>query len=185
MSNSTPQTQSTVSSEAFEALIDLLASDGIEDNSAIPETRTRAQPNATLRDSSGNLDFDKIRSMFAAQRETQGTTCTAAAPKPFPEDGVRMELTALPTESRRSEDGGGDVEAHPQRSTSPLAIAPSRSNSRSPQRANCRNTAHHRILTFGDHLWSGIPANWMGSKVRTYCSTAPTSLQTPPKALTT
>jgi hypothetical protein len=170
MSNSipTPQTQSTVSSEAFEALIDLLASDGIEDDSAIPETRTRAQPNVTLRDSSGKLDFDKIRLMFAAQHEIHGAAGITAAPKPFPEDDARMERTVLATKSGRSVDGDdNDVETHAQRSTSPLAITLSRSNSYSPQRANRRDTAHHRTSTFGDQLWSGIPANGMGSKVRT------------------
>ncbi|KAF8838903.1 hypothetical protein BDN67DRAFT_1012737 [Paxillus ammoniavirescens] len=168
MSNSI-QTQSTVSSEAFEALIDLLASDGIEDDSAIPETRTRAQSNVTLRDSSGKLDFDKIRLMFAAQHESHGAAdTTTTAPKPFSEDDARTERTLLATKSGRSMDSGDSgVGARARRSTSPLAITLSRSNSHSPQRATRRNTAYHRTSTFRDQLWSEIPADGVGSKVGT------------------
>ncbi|KAF9219197.1 hypothetical protein BS17DRAFT_437212 [Gyrodon lividus] len=150
------QTQSTVSSEAFEALIDLLASDAIDDNpTSLPRPRTLAQTNVMLRDSSGRLDFDKIRSMFAVQDESHGATTTA---KPFVEEDA-PEPTTLAMESDCSDD-----DRQSQRSASPLTIALSRSNSRSPQRVDHRNTVHHRSSTFGDQPWTGILEDQRGYK---------------------
>ncbi|KAI5995071.1 hypothetical protein EDD15DRAFT_2429186 [Pisolithus albus] len=61
------QTADGVPSEAFEALIDLLTSDGIDDaplsTSTVPPARVTAE-GAALRDQSGRLDFGKICSMF-------------------------------------------------------------------------------------------------------------------------
>ncbi|KAF9235673.1 hypothetical protein BU15DRAFT_77798 [Melanogaster broomeanus] len=131
-----PQPQSTVSSEAFESLIDLLASDGIDhEPTRLHAARARAQPKApvVLRDSSGKLDFDKVRLMFAAQNDLEGRGgpgTAQAAEKPFSEEGAHIEPKRFP-------------------------MVLSRSNSRSPQRAGRRNTAHHRSSTFGDQPWSG------------------------------
>ncbi|KAI6103310.1 hypothetical protein EV401DRAFT_1875348 [Pisolithus croceorrhizus] len=72
------QTADGVPNEAFEALIDLLASDGIDDvppTSSVPRARITAD-GAALRDESGRLDFEKICSMFQGQNhaESQGET---------------------------------------------------------------------------------------------------------------
>ncbi|KAI5995087.1 hypothetical protein EDD15DRAFT_2365996 [Pisolithus albus] len=61
------ETADGVPNEAFEALIDLLTSDGIDDappgTSTVPRARV-AGDGAALRDESGRLDFEKICSMF-------------------------------------------------------------------------------------------------------------------------
>ncbi|KAI6104840.1 hypothetical protein EDD16DRAFT_1635804 [Pisolithus croceorrhizus] len=62
-----------VPNEAFEALIDLLAFDGIDDvppTSTVPRARITAD-GAALRDESGRLDFEKICSMFEGQNHTE------------------------------------------------------------------------------------------------------------------
>ncbi|KAI6017170.1 hypothetical protein BKA83DRAFT_4497000 [Pisolithus microcarpus] len=72
------QTANGVPNKAFEALIDLLTSDGIDDvppTSTVPQSRIAAE-GAALRDQSGRLDFEKICSMFEGQNhaESQGGT---------------------------------------------------------------------------------------------------------------
>ncbi|KAI6011298.1 hypothetical protein EDC04DRAFT_2580569 [Pisolithus marmoratus] len=67
-----PQAADDAPNEAFEALINLLASDGIDDvppTSVVSRTRNTAG-GAALRDASGKLDFEKIRSMFEGQNQT-------------------------------------------------------------------------------------------------------------------
>ncbi|KAI6017175.1 hypothetical protein BKA83DRAFT_4325186 [Pisolithus microcarpus] len=76
------QTADGVPNEAFEALIDLLTSDGIDDappTSTVPRDRITAE-GAALRDESGRLDFEKICSMFEGQihAESQGGTPVGA-----------------------------------------------------------------------------------------------------------
>ncbi|KAI6027912.1 hypothetical protein PISMIDRAFT_15384 [Pisolithus microcarpus 441] len=77
------QTADGVPNEAFEALIDLLTSDGIDEappgTSTIPWARVTAE-GAALRDESGRLDFEKICSMFEGQNhaESQGGMPVAA-----------------------------------------------------------------------------------------------------------
>ncbi|KIK17118.1 hypothetical protein PISMIDRAFT_685658, partial [Pisolithus microcarpus 441] len=71
------QTADGVPNEAFEALIDLLTSDGIDEpppsTSTVPRARVTAE-GAALRDESGRLDFEKICGMFEGQNhaESQG-----------------------------------------------------------------------------------------------------------------
>ncbi|KAI6015389.1 hypothetical protein BKA83DRAFT_4341327, partial [Pisolithus microcarpus] len=62
-----------VPSEAFEALLDLLTSDGIDDAppiSTVPRARVTAE-GAALRDESGRLNFEKICCMFEGQNHTE------------------------------------------------------------------------------------------------------------------
>ncbi|KAI5984453.1 hypothetical protein EDD15DRAFT_2583346 [Pisolithus albus] len=71
------QTADGVPNEAFEVLIDLLTSDGIEDPPLSAPTASGARVTAeetALRDQSGRLDFEKIRSMFEGRDhgESQG-----------------------------------------------------------------------------------------------------------------
>ncbi|KIJ60317.1 hypothetical protein HYDPIDRAFT_116299 [Hydnomerulius pinastri MD-312] len=82
MSDSHPQ--STVSNDAFEALIDLLASDGIDGS---PRTN-----NITLRDSSGKLDFEKIRSMYGGH--DRGGTSDRSGPEALGLEGSDDERDA-------------------------------------------------------------------------------------------
>ncbi|KAH7885162.1 hypothetical protein F5I97DRAFT_1340732 [Phlebopus sp. FC_14] len=79
-----PIPQSPISNDAFEALIDLLASDGIDN---IHSPRAGHQASVELRDSSGRLDFDRIRSMFATQNQDQVAKPThSSSPGPRNED---------------------------------------------------------------------------------------------------
>ncbi|KAI5995070.1 hypothetical protein EDD15DRAFT_714725 [Pisolithus albus] len=77
------RTADGVPSEAFEALINLLTSDGVDDappsTVTVPRARVTAD-GAALRDESGRLDFQKICSMFEGQNnaDTQGGTAIAA-----------------------------------------------------------------------------------------------------------
>ena len=125
---STPsQTQSPVSSEAFEALIDLLTSDGIDETpSRLAENRPQA--NLSLRGPSGKLDFDKIRMMFAAQNESQ---CGRVPPV---EDG---------------DNDNDDDHSHP----SPPSVLPSRAHS-SKQPVQRPSAGHRRSSTFGNQPWA-------------------------------
>lgn len=64
----------SVQNEAFEVLVDLLASDGIDyvaPTGSVP--REKCTSNTTLRDPSGRLDFAKIRSMFEGQNHPDTT----------------------------------------------------------------------------------------------------------------
>lgn len=137
---STPsQTQSSVSNDAFEALIDLLASDGIDDSS--PE---RAGGNVSLRDPSGKLDYDKIRTMFATQN--------GGAPGSPGEEKVRaLSPTIL------HEDGDSEDEHHSQRSTP--STVPSRLHSMSPKPIQRPPAGHRRSSTFGNQPWASIHEN--------------------------
>ncbi|KAH0832273.1 hypothetical protein J3R83DRAFT_13266 [Lanmaoa asiatica] len=150
---STPsQTQSTVSNETFEALIDLIASDGIDENpSTLPGDPARRQPNTTLRDPSGKLDFDKIRLMFAAQNESH---------RVLGEEKNRVLSPTVPTE-----DGDSDDETHSHRSTP--STVPSRSNSMSPKPTEHATAAagHRRSSTFGNQPWAAIHENATAAKV--------------------
>ncbi|KAG6337377.1 hypothetical protein ID866_1700 [Astraeus odoratus] len=66
---SSPSTSAT-RNDAFEALIDLLAFDGADDVSPTSAIlQSRSTPTTVLRDSSGRLDFGKIRSMFETQNQ--------------------------------------------------------------------------------------------------------------------
>lgn len=138
---STPsQTQSTVSNEAFEALIDLLASDGIDENtSELPGDRTRP---ATLRDPSGKLDFDKIRMMFAAQNDLY------IAPEPLGEEKNRVQFQTVP-----HEDGDSDDE--------PITFptVPSHPHPTSPKPVERPPAGHRRSSTFGNQPWVAIHEN--------------------------
>ncbi|KAI6027901.1 hypothetical protein BKA83DRAFT_4235517, partial [Pisolithus microcarpus] len=67
------QTADGVPNEAFEALIDLLTSDRVDDappTSTVPQARVTAD-GAALRDQSGRLDFEKICSMFEGQNHAE------------------------------------------------------------------------------------------------------------------
>ncbi|KAI6140671.1 hypothetical protein BKA82DRAFT_1001075 [Pisolithus tinctorius] len=71
--SASPQAADGAPNEAFEALIDLLASDGIDDAppaSAVPRRARSTSGGAVLRDASGRLDFEKICSMFEGQNLT-------------------------------------------------------------------------------------------------------------------
>ncbi|KAI5994073.1 hypothetical protein F5J12DRAFT_418600 [Pisolithus orientalis] len=71
--SASPQAADGAPNEAFEALIDLLASDGIDDvppASAVPRRARSTSGGAVLRDASGRLDFEKICSMFEWQNLT-------------------------------------------------------------------------------------------------------------------
>jgi len=139
---STPsQTQSTVSNEAFEALIDLLATDGTDED--LPTDPVLPQANVTLRDPSGRLDYDKIRIMFAAQNRV------STAPGP-PGEGIN--LTTVP-----HEDGDSDDEPHSHQGTS--STVPSRSNSMSPRPVERPSAGHRRSSTFGNQPWTAIHEN--------------------------
>ena len=65
---------SSAQNEAFEVLVDLLASDGIDyvaSTGSVP--RDKCTSNTTLRDPYGRLDFTKIRSMFEVQNHPHTT----------------------------------------------------------------------------------------------------------------
>lgn len=146
---STPsQTQSTVSNDAFEALVDLLTSDGIDEN--LPGDHTRPQANVSLRDSSGKLDFDKIRLMFTSQH----------AQKPQREERKRPQSIQTPT--LPDDEGDSDDELHSQNSTSTV---PSRSHSMSPKLVEHTTAGHRRSSTFGNQPWTPIHGNVTGAKV--------------------
>lgn len=152
---STPsQTQSIVSNETFEALIDLLASDGIDEKpSTPPGDRARTQPNVTLRDSSGKLDFDQIRLMFAAQNESH---LISTVPEPFVEEKNGVQPL---------EDGDSDDEPQSHRSMSSTVPSESRSNSMSPRPAERAATCHRRSSTFGNQPWTAFHENATPAKV--------------------
>jgi hypothetical protein len=136
---STPsQAQSTVSNEAFDALIDLLASDGIDENTSELPGRP-----ATLRDPSGKLDFDKIRTMFAAQNDGHRVY---TAPEPLGGEKNRVQFQTVP-----HEDGDSDDEP----STSPTV--PSHPHSMSPKPVE--RPSHRRSSTFGNQHWVAIHEN--------------------------
>lgn len=151
---STPsQTQSTVSNDAFEVLIDLLASEGIDENpSNLRGNHTRPQADVSLRDSSGKLDFDKIRLMFASQN----------APNPLEEEKKRAQSAQSPTPPYDDE-GDSDDDHYSHRSTS--STVPSRSNSISPKPIKHVNTGHKRSSTFGSQPWVAIHGNATKAKV--------------------
>jgi len=147
---STPsQTPSAVSNEAFEALIDLLAFDGVDEYpSKQPANASHTQSNVTLRDPSGKLDFDKIRLMFAAQN---GTHPVSTAQELLGEEKNQAQSSATP-----HEDGDSDDEHHSHRSTSTV---PSRSNSMSPKPVTRAAASHRRSSTFGNQPWVAIHEN--------------------------
>lgn len=151
---STPsQTQSTVSNQAFETLIDLLASDGMDESPpTLPRDRARTQPNPTLRDPSGKLDFDKIRLMFAAQN---GSHRVPTAPEPL------WDRVQSPAAS--NEDGDSDDDSYSHRSTP--STVPSRSTSMSPKPAEHTTAGHRRSSTFGVQPWAAIHENATTAKV--------------------
>lgn len=67
-------TSNSAQNQAFEVLVDLLASDGIDyvaSTASVP--RDKCTSNATLRDPYGRLDFAKIRSMFEVQNHPYTT----------------------------------------------------------------------------------------------------------------
>ena len=136
------QTQETVSNEAFEALIDLLASDGLDQNpSILPGNRTRPQANVSLRDPSGKLDFDKIRTMFAAQNETG----------PLGDEKNRVQPQTVPHDD-------GDSEDEPTGTSSRL-------HSTSPKPVEHPFASHRRSSTFGNQPWAAIHENAASAKV--------------------
>lgn len=145
---STPsQTPSVVSNDTFEALIDLLASDGIDEDP--PRPPGNSQANVTLRDASGKLDFDKIRLMFASQNGA----------KPYGEEKKRVQ--SVQTQPLRSDEGDSDDEPHAHRGTS--SPAPSRSDSTSP--VEQATSGHRRSSTFGHEPWAAIHGNGSEAKV--------------------
>ncbi|KAL4080561.1 hypothetical protein J3A83DRAFT_4366918 [Scleroderma citrinum] len=76
-----PPPSNSGQNEAFEVLIDLLASDGADDvplTGSVP--RTKSTLNTALRDPSGRLDFAKIRSMFEAQNQTHAQSPSDKVP---------------------------------------------------------------------------------------------------------
>ncbi|KAG6375918.1 hypothetical protein JVT61DRAFT_2786 [Boletus reticuloceps] len=132
---STPsQTQSVVSHDAFEELIDLLASDGIDDSSS--KLAGQDQANVSLRDPSGKLDFDKIRLMFSAQNGASSTK-------------HRVLVTAP------HEDGDSDDEARSHSSST----VPSSPQSTSPKPVERPSACHRRSSTFGILPWMAIHQN--------------------------
>ncbi|KAH7928770.1 hypothetical protein BV22DRAFT_1126286 [Leucogyrophana mollusca] len=94
---------------SFDALIDLLASDDpLED----PATTSNEAQRLVLRDASGRLDFDKIRSMFSRQRRVSeedaqdaikhtGTNTGSKITGPLPSE-VEPGNTSPPAENRHS-----------------------------------------------------------------------------------
>lgn len=151
---STPsQTQSIVSNEAFESLIDLLTSDGIDENPSGCSART--QPNVALRDSSGKLDFDRIRRFLTAQNESHRVSTPSG---PLGELKNRIQSPTV-----HNEDGDSDDEPHSHRSTS--STIPSRSTSMSPKLVERPVTYHRRSSTFGNQPWAAIHENAVAAKV--------------------
>lgn len=65
-----PPSSKSAQNEIFEALVNLLASDGID---CVPSTSTIPRSNTGLRDHSGRLDFEKICSMFETRNHRQST----------------------------------------------------------------------------------------------------------------
>lgn len=142
---STPsQTQSPVSNEAFESLIDFLASDGIDE---IPSkhtgNHTRPQANMSLRAPSGKLDFDKIRLMFASQNKNHRVS-------------VGQEKNFMQSLTAPQEDGDSDDDHHSHRSTSTV---PSRTHSMSPNPVERPSAGHRRSSTFGNQPWAAMHEN--------------------------
>ncbi|KAI5984403.1 hypothetical protein EDD15DRAFT_2375227 [Pisolithus albus] len=96
------QTADGVPREAFEALIDLLTSDGVDDapssTPTVPRARVTAD-GAAVRDESGRLDFGRIWSMFEGQNnaDSQGGTAVAAGETfqqvlDFPEGAAQTDV---------------------------------------------------------------------------------------------
>ena len=143
---STPsQTQSSVSNDTFEALIDLLTSDGIDENPS-------NLPGNSLRDPSGKLDFDKIRVMFSSQN----------VPKPL--GGEKKPVQRVQSPILPNDEGDSDDEHHSHRSMS--STIPSRSNSMSPKPVEpATTTGHRRSSTFGNQPWVAIHGKATVAKV--------------------
>ncbi|KAI5988328.1 hypothetical protein EDD15DRAFT_2531704 [Pisolithus albus] len=111
------QTADGVPSEAFEALIDLSTSDGIDDPplaSTVPRVQVMVD-GAALRDESGRLDFEKICCMFEEQSraETQGRSPVGAVESDQrAEDTASMKanpVTSAVQDSRPDRSGYPDV----------------------------------------------------------------------------
>ncbi|KAF8441043.1 hypothetical protein L210DRAFT_959868 [Boletus edulis BED1] len=132
---STPsQTQSIVSNDAFEELIDLLASDGIDHSSS--KLAGQDQADVSLRDPSGKLDFDKIRLMFSAQNGASSTK--------------HRVLVTAPHEDSDSDD---EARSH---SSSTVHSSP---QSTSPKPIERPSAGHRRSSTFGYLPWMAIHQN--------------------------
>ncbi|KAI5995130.1 hypothetical protein EDD15DRAFT_2518317 [Pisolithus albus] len=112
------QTANGIPSEAFEALIDLSTSDGIDDPppaSTVPRVRVMAD-GAALRDESGRLDFEKICSMSEEQSHAEsqgGPPIGAVESDQRAEDTVTLKanpVTSAVQDSRPDRSGYPDVD---------------------------------------------------------------------------